>query len=62
MVEHRIGGHYGFKQVALDKLELTQAAQMDAENPKIIFRDLYGDYFICGFRRHYSFRTIVHCN
>lgn len=59
-VEYWVDGHYGDERVLPTdpRLKLRPQAKQVVGDP-IKFRRLYGDYFVCGFRRHYSFRAIT---
>lgn len=57
-VEYWIDGQYGLECVDERDLKLTPEAKEYVGDPAR-FRERYGDYFICGYRRHYSFRCIV---
>jgi hypothetical protein len=59
MIEYKISGQYGFERPPRDKLNLTSDAEQCLNDPKI-FRERYGDYFIYGFQRGYSFHSLVH--
>jgi hypothetical protein len=60
LVEYWIDGQYGLERVNAGDLKLTPKAKECVGDPAR-FREQYGDYFICGFRRHYSFRCILKC-
>lgn len=59
-IDYWIEGHYGLERVDLRDLKLTPEAKGCVRDPAQ-FREKYGDYFVCGFRRHYSFHCIVQC-
>ena len=59
MVEYKINGQYGFERPPRDKFALTPEAEQ-CLNDSQKFRDRYGDYFIYGFQRCYTFHTLVH--
>lgn len=60
MVEYWIDGKYDFERAADRDLTLTVEAKKFVRDP-YEFRKRYGDYFICGFQRRYSFHSIVNC-
>ena len=59
IVEYKISGQYGFERPPPGKFELTSEAEQCLSDPKT-FRERYGDYFVYGFQRGYSFHTLVH--
>ena len=59
MIEYKIDGQYGFERPPHNDLKLTPDAQQCLDDPET-FRERYGDYFVYGFQRGYSFQAIVH--
>ena len=59
IVEYKNSGQYGFERPPRSKFELTHEAEQCLDDPKT-FRQRYGDYFVYGFQRGYSFHTLVH--
>jgi hypothetical protein len=58
MIEYKVDGQYGIERPPLHTLELTPEARECLTDPKK-FRERYGDYFVYGFQRGYSFYAIV---
>jgi hypothetical protein len=59
MIQYWIDGQYAFDQVARRDLKFTPEAKEYARAYPREFRKRYGDYFIIGYQRRYSFRAIV---
>jgi hypothetical protein len=58
MIEHNACGEYHFETLNTDDLELTPEAQHLFETPSK-FRERYGDYFIIGYQRRYTFSALL---
>jgi hypothetical protein len=61
MIEERVEGSYAPQQVTQSDLKLTREAKECLRKNPGGFREQFGDYYICGFQRRYSFRAIVNC-
>ena len=56
LVETIVYGGYNFEELDLDDVVLTSRAQTLSETPEK-FRQIYGDYFVCGSKRRYWFHA-----
>ncbi|KIK63380.1 hypothetical protein GYMLUDRAFT_57599 [Collybiopsis luxurians FD-317 M1] len=61
IIECTIEGQYEYDKLLLKDLRLTPDAQKIFERSHTDFRNLYGDYFVVGFRRRYRSYTILVC-
>ena len=60
LVETIVSGEYDFEYLDLDDLKLASKAKASSKTPRK-FRNIYGDYFIIGFKRRYWFHALVEC-
>jgi hypothetical protein len=60
MIEQYAHGEYYFDALEKDKLQLTDEAQSLLQSPGK-FREQYGDYFIVGYQRRFTFSALFEC-
>ncbi|KAH9970165.1 hypothetical protein BJV74DRAFT_263290 [Russula compacta] len=62
MIEQFVHGYYHFDNLKTGNLRLTHRAKSLLQRSPHRFRDEYGDYFIVGYQRRFTFSALIGCN